>query len=140
MNTFEGVGQAMALIPQALKLTERLISMLRAFNVLVARSIGILSPKFSYENDSLSLTLDLLASGKKAVVLRKQKVRFLTAEAGIVTNPVWGEGHQLADFKVNGARLVGSRREGAVSVLLLALNRRPDKGSIAEVTSTRTVL
>src|SRR5689334_23237248 len=125
MNTFEGASQAMTLIPQAFQLTERLISILKALSILVARSIGILSPKFSYENESLSLTLDLLASGKKAVVLRKQKVRFLTAEAGIVTNPVWGEGLQLADFKVNGAHLVGSRREGAVSVLLLALDHRP---------------
>jgi hypothetical protein len=95
---------------------------------------------FSYENLSLSLCLDIKdARGSRAVVTRKQRVLFLAGDAGIVTNPVWGDGNQFARFEALGASRLGARAEGPKTALLLSLDRRPVKGTRATIVSRRLI-
>jgi hypothetical protein len=102
---------------------------------------AIQTPEISYENLSLDLKLDLLdVHGEQAVVYRRQRVRFLSAEAGILTNPVWGRGEQLKRHEVTGAESIGSRAEGDKEILLLGLSDRPARGTIAKVESERLVV
>ena len=77
--------------------------------------------------------------GQRAVVTRKQRVRFLAGEAGVITGPVWGDGRQFQRYEITGAKRLGVRREGPRDVLLLGLDGRPGKDSRATLVARRTI-
>ena len=99
-----------------------------------------LAPRMTYENVMLEAVLDICdRQGRKAVVRRKQRIRFLAEDAGLIRELVWGEGNPLADYRVQGARCLGFQREGSKSVILLTLARRPTKGEEAVISSCRLI-
>src|SRR5690348_15418699 len=104
MNALDGLSQLILSLAQALPALQRFLRFTqqeRAWPFVPAQS---------YENVRLDITLDLQdAAGHKAVVIRRQKVRFLTDEAGVLTAPVWGEGKRLKRFTTSGARKLGER-------------------------------
>ncbi len=109
-----------------LKLDER--SWKRLTN-LVAKLTRHGQSKTSYENMDLSIALELCdVAGKRAVVRRIQRVRFLTEETGVVRDVVWGEGDSLAGYRVSGAEQLSVRREGSKKVVLLGLPTNPGTG------------
>jgi hypothetical protein len=94
----------------------------------------------SYENISLSLHLRIIdAAGACAELERRQVVRFTTAETGVIRDLVWGDGDAVRAYTASGARLLGMRREGSKSALLLALPASPAAGQRAEVRCKRLI-
>jgi hypothetical protein len=87
---------------------------------LVSRLFSEPAPATSCENLSLSISLELLdAAGKRAVIKRVQRVRFLTEDAGVVRDVVWGSGSPLAGYSSTGAKRLGVRHEGSKRVVRL---------------------
>jgi hypothetical protein len=136
MNFSETPTQVLSAIESLLPLLERLARL--------AKSLGVGGPRLpahSYENLFLDLTLDLRdAAGKRAIVTHKQRVRFLVEDAGVVMTPIWGEGDQVRRYELEGARRLGSRREGPRQVQLLGLERSPTKNAMATIFGRRTIL
>ena len=136
MQIGESINQAIEVIKALLPLTERLIRL--------AKTLGIGQPRLparSYENLFLDLTLDLRdAAGKRAMVVHKQRVRFLVEDAGVVMSPIWGEGDQLGRYELEGASRLGSRPEGPKQVQLLGLERSPTKNMAATIFGRRTII
>lgn len=98
-------------------------------------------PVFSYENLSLSYELDIHDSqGARARLVRKQQVRFLTSEAGVIRDLVWGDGEPNVGYRVAGAKQVHRVREGIAQVVWLGLPSRPAAGERATVRSSRTIV
>jgi hypothetical protein len=94
----------------------------------------------SYETLSLSLHLRIEdTAGERAELERRQDVRFTALEAGIIRDVAWGEGDALKGYVVSGATLLGVRREGPKSVLLLSLPNSPARGERAAIRCTRLV-
>lgn len=94
----------------------------------------------SYENLRFDLCLTIHdPAGRQATLRRFQTVRFRTAEPGIVRDVTWGEGEQFADYRVDGADLVGVRNEGPNRVALLDIRRQPARHEHAEVSIERSI-
>ena len=66
-------------------------------------------------------------------------MRFLVEDSGVVRELVWGEGNPLAAYSVQGASLLAVQSEGPKRVLLLGLERRPNRGDQAAITSRRQI-
>jgi hypothetical protein len=136
MRIEEASTQIFAAIESLLLIAERIVVIAKSAKLLRAQA-----PRFSYENTYLALTLDLRDSrGKRALITRKQSVRFLTEEAGVLTSPGWGDGSQLKDFHVAGAEWLGTRSDGPRKVVLLALSRRSSKDARFTVITRETAL
>lgn len=121
----ESFGPIAPLIVAALQLASR---------ALASRSHA------SYETLSLDIALDLMdAKGRIAALTRKQEVRFLAEEAGVVRDLVWGDGDVLARYRAYGAKMVDVRREGLKQIVWLGLPTRPARGERAVVRSTRVI-
>lgn len=94
----------------------------------------------SYENVSLSLHLKIMdRAGARATLERRQVVRFVTTETGVIRDLVWGDGEAVRGYSLSGARLLGRRAEGSTTALLLVLPKSPAAGQRAEVRSTRLI-
>ncbi len=128
------------LIPLLEKLLDALLD--RRLHRSLERLIsGVRWPRFSYENLSLSYVLDIAdAGGRRARLTREQQVRFLTAEAGVVRDLVWGDGVQSTGYRAKGAQPVARRQEGATQVIWLGLPNQPRAGETALVRSWRTIV
>ena len=97
-------------------------------------------PKYSYENLLLAINLELCdVKGRKAILRRTQRVRFLAEGAGIVRDVFWGDGKALTDYVVEGAERLSVRHEGSKSVVLLGLHTNPAKGEIVKMRTERTI-
>jgi hypothetical protein len=134
MNTLETAGRGLALAAQLLTQAQRLLA--------VARRLGLLRPRpqFSYENLSVHIVVDLQdRAGQKAEVTCNQRVRFLVAEAGVISSHVWGEGQRVRRLSVAGARSLERRVEGSRELLLLGLQRRPGVLATATVKTKRSI-
>jgi hypothetical protein len=132
MGVTETIKQLALALEAALIVRTRIMALLR--------SLKRHSKETSYENISLSLTLDIHdTKGRYASIIREQKVQFLAGESGVITNPIWGEGNLLGALEVSGATLMASRIEGSRRVLLLALDRRTIKGRRVTIRSRRLV-
>jgi hypothetical protein len=107
---------------------------------LASRFTGRTGPRSSYDNLSLAIELDLRdAAGTRAVLRRVQRVRFLTEEAGVIRDVIWGEGRTLAGYRVEGAKRLSVRHEGSRKIVLLGLPTNPGKGESVTVRSERTI-
>jgi len=97
-------------------------------------------PALSYETLWLNLVLDLQdIEGERAVLTRQQRVQFLTSDATVVRELVWGAGEQLARYTASGARRVGLRVEGSKRAVLLDPERRYRRGERLTISSRRTI-
>ena len=131
LNQAGAIAQALG---NCLQLLERLVT-------VVARLLPQRSPSTSYENLSLSIHLDIRdARGRRAVLSRVHRVRFLTGESGVIRDVVWGDGDTLRGYEVKGATVVGIRREGIKQIVLLALPVRPAPGEVVTVQSKRVII
>ena len=102
--------------------------------------IGRGEPQQSYENLSLAVELELCdVRGRRAVIRRKQRVRFLSDEAGVVRDVIWGEGETLAGYRVEGAKKLSVRQEGSKKVVLLGLPANPAKGASVTLKTERII-
>lgn len=132
------------LLTAALSIVQRLLELdARAWKAIantVLRLFGRGEPESSYENVSLSIELELCdPKGKRAVLRRRQRVRFLSEEAGVVRDVIWGEGTTLAGYSVEGAEVLSVRHEGSKKVVLLGLPTRPGKGEGTTLKMERTI-
>lgn len=106
-----------------------------------SRLTGHAEPGTSYENLSLSIELELCdRKGKKAILRRTQRVRFLAEETGVVRDVFWGNGRALAGYVVDGAERLAVRTEGSKQVVLLGLRTSAAKGESVTVRTERTIL
>jgi hypothetical protein len=97
-------------------------------------------PRYTYESLNLDLTLDLKdAAGKRAVVTRKQLVRFLVDDARVITAPIWGDGNQTRRYELAGAKRLGSNLDGPRRLLTLGLPRRPGRDGQASIKARRLI-
>lgn len=97
-------------------------------------------PVVAYENLLLELVYDIQdRHGIRAVLDRRQRVRFLAEDSEIVRELVWGDGEQLARYSVRGARRMLIRPEGSKRAVLLGLPNRPSKGDLATLRSRRVI-
>ena len=116
----------------------RLVQQVRK-GVEIARKL-LAIPQTSYENLLLHLTLDIKDSrGSRAILSRRQRVRFLVEESGVVRDLVWGEGNPMARYGVSGARRLDVVAEGSRRVVLLGLASRPRRGEVAEIEARRLI-
>lgn len=133
------------LLTAALSIVQRLLELdARAWEAIantVSSLFGRGESGSSYENVSLSIELELCdTKGKRAVLRRKQRVRFLSEDAGVVRDVFWGEGRTLAGYTVEGAELLSVRHEGSKKVVLLGLPTSPGKGEAVTLNTERTIL
>jgi len=97
-------------------------------------------PTLSYETLWLDLVLDLEdARGRRAVLTRRQRVRFLSADGAVLRELVWGQGEQLLRYTARGARRMRVRPEGSKRAVLLDPDQRPAVGDQLTITSRRTI-
>src|SRR5262249_10587010 len=77
-------------------------------------------PPAAYEPVWLDLVLDLTdPQGERAVLTRRQRVRFLADGGAVVRELVWGKGDQLVRYHARGARRLAVRPEGSKRAVLL---------------------
>lgn len=113
----------------------------RAISEFGLQVIGRGQPTSSYENVTLSIELEICdGRGRKAVLRRTQRVRFLSGEAGVVRDVVWGEGRSLAGYRVEGAEQLSVRHEGSKKVVLLGLPSSPGRGEDVTLKTERTIM
>lgn len=93
-----------------------------------------------YENDFIEEVLDLHGPrGARAILTKRQRLRFRDVESAIVRDGVWGNGEQFADYTVQGARRVGTKQEGMRTAVLLTIEPRPPDGEPREVRTSRLI-
>lgn len=119
------------------------LSSLASTIVAVVKQLDLLRPPgrgASYENLSLSLHLQILdAAGDEAELGRRQVVKFVASEAGVIRDIAWGDGEVLKRYDVAGAGLLGVRHEGSKKVLLVGLAQSPARGEQAIIRTSRRV-
>ncbi len=97
-------------------------------------------PAAAYETVSLALVLELVdARGERAVLHRRQRVRFLGNGGAVVRELLWGEGEQLVRYQAHGARRIGVRAEGSKRAVLLDPDGHPAPGDRRTIESRRTI-
>ena len=70
----------------------RFLPLIRQLADRARRYVESRRPEFSYENLLLEITLTIQdARGTRAVVERLQRVRFLVAESGVISDLVWAK-------------------------------------------------
>lgn len=94
----------------------------------------------AYETLWLDLALDLVdRTGERAILTRRQCVRFHGLDGAIVRELVWGDGEQLVRYTAGNARRLTVLPEGSKRVVLLAPDRQPVPGGQLTITSRRTI-
>jgi hypothetical protein len=104
--------------------------------------VGLRRPRspLGYETVSLALVLELHDTrGERAVLRRRQRVRFLGDGAAVVRELLWGEGDQLVRYQAHGARRLGVRVEGSKRAVLLDPHTRPSPGDRLTIESRRSI-
>ena len=98
------------------------------------------APLPPYETLWLDLVLDLQdPRGERAVLTRRQRVRFLSGDAGFLRDLLWGEGQPLARYTAQGARRIAVHLEGSKRAVLLEPEQRSAAGDRLTVSSRRTI-
>jgi hypothetical protein len=134
MKIIESVGAFVSSLEMLAAMVVRLQAVLPTFVRLVPFA------SFSYRNRLLEFAVDINdPTGKKAVVRRRQTIEFRGGDTPVIREPVWGDGNQLARYKVQGATQLGVRREGSREVVLLGLKHRPVRGQVATLTTASIV-
>ena len=132
-------GQAEA-VSGLVKALSGLVRQVRAVGGLLFGSRQPNTAAHSYETLWLDLVLDLQdVTGRRAVLTRRQRVRFLARDGAVVRELVWGEGEQLVRYTAHGAQRLRVRREGSKRAVLLDPDQRPALGDQLTITSRRTI-
>lgn len=98
------------------------------------------SAAVTYDTVGLDLVLTLAdPAGDRAVLTRRQTVRFLTGDGEVLRELVWGDGEQLARHATRGVRRLFVRAEGSRQAVLLGFGRRPGRGERRTITTRRTI-
>jgi hypothetical protein len=117
-----------------------LLAQVRAVLGALAPFRPVAPPLVDYENLRLDIVLDIAdAGGRHAVLARRQLVRMLVPDTGVVRDLIWGNGNQLVRYRSRGATRLGVRPEGPKQVLLLGLPHRPAKDERLLLQSRRTI-
>jgi hypothetical protein len=130
MNLYEEMNVLISSIENTVGLLSRAQRIWSSVKALLP-SLGLQKPTVSepYENRFLELVVDIRDSrGDKAVLSRRQGIRFLSAEHGLIRDLVWGDGNTLARYCVRGARRLSVQPEGSKSTVLLGLDRPTRQG------------
>jgi hypothetical protein len=118
----------------------QLKSLISAIATLRSTPRSTPAPVTEYETLRLEIVLDLQdAQGHRAVLGRRQSVRFLVPDTGVVRDLVWGDGNQVAHYTAKGARRVLDRAEGSRHALLLGMDHRPMQGERITIASRRLI-
>lgn len=93
-----------------------------------------------YEVLAFDLSLDLKDSqGKKAVIKRSMKVRFLQDYVIAFQDYVWGDGDVVADYRIAPGRVVDTFRDGDRWNILVSLQKTMSRGETEEFHIERIV-
>ena len=119
---------------------QQVVTLLTALMRAVATAVPAVHPTLPYETRALALRLEISdAQGDHAVLRRDQQIRVRTGDGLVLREVIWGEGRQLARYRVQGARRLGVRREGAQQALLLDPDQPASAGRTVTVRSRRTI-
>jgi hypothetical protein len=131
-----GIVTGIAAAVGSLAVLGRQLAALRA----LAREVLPRRSGAAYENLLLELIWEIQdRRGLRAVLDRRQRIRFLRDEAEVVRELAWGEGEQLARYRVRGARRMLVRPEGSRQAVLLGLHRRLGRGDQLTLSTRRFI-
>lgn len=85
-----------------------------------------------YEILDYETTLDLSSTGKTAIFLKRQKVRFLQDNVISFEDYVWGEGEIFADYKCAPGVIVDRYLVGDRWNILISLRESKNRGDVEE--------
>lgn len=127
-------------LAQLLAAAADLLREARLAGVALLSRLSARQPAKPYETLWLELVLDLQDErGERAVLQRRQRIRFLVDGGALVRELVWGEGEQLVRYHARGAHRLGVRPEGSRRAVLLDPELRPAAGDRLTLTSRRTI-
>ncbi len=136
MRLLEGLATALSSLQVLVQVMGAMTKAAKELRSLVR----LLPSPVSYENLSLDYVFDIRdPKGKRAIINRRQRVKFRVDDGGVIRDLVWGEGNPLAGYSVVGAKCAGVRQEGSKRAVLLALPRKPGRGDEAVVATSRKV-
>lgn len=139
MNNFEMAGAVVSALETSMGLLERLKVLWKRVSAIFP-SWATTMRSFDYENDFIEEVLDLRdVRGARALLKKRQRMRFRQGEAAILRDGVWGNGDQFARYQVQGARRVGTRREGMRTTVLLVIEPRPPNGEPRDIRTNRLI-
>jgi hypothetical protein len=136
MNIMEMLSQFLLTAEAGAKLMTQARMALRA----LAPYLGFRPQQVLYENFSLDLALDIRdVAGRRAILHRHQRVRFLVRDVDVIRDLVWGDGNQVARYAVIGGRRLSVTKEGSKRVILLGLPRTRLTHRQAQMRSRRII-
>lgn len=78
-------------------------------------------------------------NGEMAIFRRRVKVKYLHNNVIAFQDYAWGDGNQLADYKISPGRVVDKYKEGGRWNLLVSLRETKNRGDVEEYYIERTV-
>lgn len=143
INFFEIASSIVVSLETSIGLVERLKALWTRARATLFPSPAPPPPpaaRLDYENDFIEEVLDLRDThGARALLTKRQRLRFHGVESAILRDGVWGNGHQFADYDVQGARKVATKQEGMRTTVLLAIEPTPLDGTAHEVRMSRQI-
>src|SRR5436305_14524111 len=101
-------------LPALLNAIPAVLRELRLALTTTLEHFGKKPPATAYETLWLELVLDIAdLQGARAVLTRRQSIRFHALDGAVVRELVWGEGDQLVRYTAAGARRLAVRAEGS---------------------------
>lgn len=141
-NYFEIASSIMTSLEASIGLFERIKTLWARARQMFPAPAALPEPgqKLDYENDFIEEVLDLRDTyGRRALLTKRQRLRFRSVESAILRDGIWGNGEQFGRYQVTGARRVSTQQEGMRTTVLLAIEPRPTDGEPREVQMTRTI-
>jgi hypothetical protein len=136
MNVVEVASQFIA----AIEACNRVLTQSRAALKVLRPFLKRAFPDIVYENVFLEASLDIEDTrGKRAVLHRRQRVRFLINDTSVIRDLVWGEGNPIARYAVDGGRRLSIVPEGSKRAILLGVAPQPVAGTYVQVASRRVI-
>lgn len=117
-----------------------MIELITALLRLVRKIIRSRANEGMYEVLNLESRLELRdPKGSKAVLYKKQKVRFLQDNIIAFQDKAWGDGEIFADYKCSPGAAVDRYREGHRFHVLISLRQTMNRGDSQEFNIERTI-
>jgi hypothetical protein len=93
-----------------------------------------------YEILDYRSTLDLLdATGEKAIISRRQVIRFLQDNIVAIHDHAWGDGKLFAKYKCRPGVPVDFYQDGSKHNVLISLRETKNRGDVMEFSAERTI-
>lgn len=132
--------EALQLLVAAVRTAAQVLNGLATISTGLRKLFPSLSPGVGYMNVRLDLELDIDdVRGHRAILYRRQRIRFLRADSEPVRDLVWGEGTPVARYTASGAQRLGIVPEGSKQAVLLRVPPVARQGTKATILSRRLI-